>query len=63
MEGGLDDTDLLTIGSPKIKEPEPEEENKENVDSVDFIKPKIPSPKKRMQSNLAGKFNEFKMTT
>lgn len=46
MEGGLDDTDLLTIGSPKVKEQDPDDNDKENVDSVDFIRPKNPSPKK-----------------
>jgi len=44
MDGGLDDSHLLTFGSPKIKEPE--HENKENVDDVDFARPRIPTPKR-----------------
>lgn len=47
MEGGLDDTDLLTLGSPKVH-PEPDDD-KENVDNVDFARPKNPSPKKHLR--------------
>jgi hypothetical protein len=38
MEGGLDDYNLLQLGSPKV------EENKENRN--DFIMPALPTPKK-----------------
>jgi len=50
MEGGLDNSCLLSIGSPKL----PDSENKENnshCDEVDFIRPRIPTPKKKL---LAG---------
>ncbi len=61
MEGGLDDTDLLTLGSPKIKtlhskqdDDDEEEDDKENVDSVDFVRPRNPSPKKPLRVPSAG---------
>lgn len=52
MEGGLDDSSLLTIGSPKVPTPptvivvDPVLENKENIDVLDFAKPRVPTPKK-----------------
>ncbi|CAL8099703.1 unnamed protein product [Orchesella dallaii] len=48
MEGGLDDTSLLTMGSPKVvTTPEDPTDNKENVDVIDFARPRIPTPKKQ----------------
>lgn len=45
MEGGLDDSSLLTMGSPKVPTPvvmDPSDD-KENVDTLDFAKPRVPS--------------------
>jgi len=39
MEGGLDDYNLLQIGSPKIKE-------KENTEAGEFLLPALPTPRK-----------------
>jgi len=55
METGLDDKDLLDIGSPKIKdESRCVNEDKENIplittagDITDFARPRVPSPKKK----------------
>lgn len=44
MEGGLDDSSLLAMGSPKMVVDV--SENKENIDVLDFARPRIPTPKK-----------------
>lgn len=56
MEGGLDDSSLLNMGSPKIPTPPVDPfENKENVDVLDFARPKVPTPRKpktAVESNI-----------
>jgi hypothetical protein len=71
MEGGLDNTDLLKMGSPKVLnqrsvDDEEDKENKENKDSVDFAMPRLPSPKiyRTSKSSVvsAGTVVDFELT-
>jgi hypothetical protein len=48
MEGGLDDCNLLQIGSPKVEE---EKENHNENTYGEFSRPRVPSPKKQPKFN------------